>query len=106
MLETSLRGVIDAIGQKIEFHYYHMEILICVIFHIAGHRCKCVENILLLCGTLELRLRPAGRKPSMAATWRMTAPTNEALKLQRPLADDALMIVASGEKEDQGGLAA
>jgi putative SOS response-associated peptidase YedK len=38
-------------------------------------------------------------------TW-MTASTNEALKLQRPLADDALMIVARGEKEDQGGLAA
>jgi putative SOS response-associated peptidase YedK len=38
-------------------------------------------------------------------TW-MTAPTNEVLKLQRPLADDALMIVARGEKEDQGGLAA
>jgi hypothetical protein len=36
----------------------------------------------------------------------MSAPTNEALKLQRPLADDALMIVARGEKEDQGGLAA
>jgi putative SOS response-associated peptidase YedK len=36
----------------------------------------------------------------------MSAPTNGALKLQRPLADDVLMIVARGEKEDQGGLAA
>jgi hypothetical protein len=36
----------------------------------------------------------------------MTAPIGEALKPQRPLADDALTIVASGEKEDLGGLAA
>jgi putative SOS response-associated peptidase YedK len=36
----------------------------------------------------------------------MTAPVAEVLKLQRPLADDALMIVARGEKEDLGGLAA
>jgi putative SOS response-associated peptidase YedK len=34
----------------------------------------------------------------------MTAPLGEALKLQRPLPDDALMIVARGENE--GGLAA
>jgi putative SOS response-associated peptidase YedK len=38
-------------------------------------------------------------------TW-MTASPGEALKLQRPLPDDALMIVASGEKKDEGGLAA
>jgi hypothetical protein len=38
-------------------------------------------------------------------TW-MNAPTEEALKLQRPLADDALMIVARGEKKDEGGVAA
>jgi putative SOS response-associated peptidase YedK len=38
-------------------------------------------------------------------TW-MRAPIGEALKLQRPLADAALMIVGRGEKEDMGGLAA
>jgi putative SOS response-associated peptidase YedK len=36
----------------------------------------------------------------------MSTPAEEALKLQRPLADDALMIVARGEKKDEGGLAA
>jgi putative SOS response-associated peptidase YedK len=36
----------------------------------------------------------------------MTAPAEEALKLQRSLADDAIVIVARGEKEDKGGLAA
>ena len=36
----------------------------------------------------------------------MTAPADEALKLQRPLADDALRIVARGRKKDEGGLAA
>jgi putative SOS response-associated peptidase YedK len=34
----------------------------------------------------------------------MTAPTSEALKLQRPLPDDALVIVARGGKKDEGGL--
>jgi len=34
----------------------------------------------------------------------MTASTEDALKLQRPLADGALRIVARGEKEDLGGL--
>ena len=36
----------------------------------------------------------------------MMAPSGEALKLQRPLPDDALMIVARGEKKDEGGFAA
>jgi hypothetical protein len=38
-------------------------------------------------------------------TW-MTAPAGGAIKLQIPLADDALVIVGRGEKEDLGGLAA
>jgi putative SOS response-associated peptidase YedK len=36
----------------------------------------------------------------------MTVPPGEALKLQRPLPDDALTIVARGEKKDEGRLAA
>ena len=43
--------------------------------------------------------------PEEIDVW-MDAPTEEALKLQRPLADDALMIVARGEKTDEGGMAA
>jgi putative SOS response-associated peptidase YedK len=34
----------------------------------------------------------------------MTASAEDALKLQRPLADGALRVVARGEKEDKGGL--
>jgi putative SOS response-associated peptidase YedK len=36
----------------------------------------------------------------------MNAPSGEALTLQRPLPDNALMIVARDEKKDEGGLAA
>jgi putative SOS response-associated peptidase YedK len=34
----------------------------------------------------------------------MTAPTSEALKLQRPLPNGALIIVAKGEKQDPAGI--
>jgi putative SOS response-associated peptidase YedK len=37
--------------------------------------------------------------PEEVATW-MTAPPNEALRLQRPLPDGALRTVARGVKED------
>ena len=36
----------------------------------------------------------------------MAAQAEEALKLQRPLSDNALRIVARGEKKDEEGLAA
>ena len=42
--------------------------------------------------------------PDEVETW-MTAPPDEALKLQRPLADGTLGIVACGVKEDTAGLA-
>jgi putative SOS response-associated peptidase YedK len=39
-------------------------------------------------------------KPTEIETW-MTAPAEEALKLQRPLPDGMLEIVARGEKKDE-----
>jgi putative SOS response-associated peptidase YedK len=45
------------------------------------------------------------RAPEEIDLW-MTAPAEEALKLQSPLPDDALKIVARDEKKDEGGLAA
>jgi len=67
-----------------------------------------------------VRNQPDGRE-LMMARWGMPSPvfalkgkksdpgspmSGEALKLQRPVPDDALMIVARGEKKDEGGLAA
>jgi putative SOS response-associated peptidase YedK len=43
--------------------------------------------------------------PDEVETW-MTASTDEALKLQRPLRDGLLRIVARGVKEGPAGLAA
>jgi hypothetical protein len=40
--------------------------------------------------------------PEEVETW-MTAPAEEALKLQRPLTDGSLRIVACGVKEDGAG---
>jgi putative SOS response-associated peptidase YedK len=40
--------------------------------------------------------------PEEVETW-MTAPADEALKLQRPLSDGSLTIVARGLKEDPAG---
>jgi hypothetical protein len=40
--------------------------------------------------------------PREIDTW-IEAPAEDALQLQRPLADRALVIVATGEKKDEGG---
>jgi putative SOS response-associated peptidase YedK len=43
-------------------------------------------------------------RPEEVETW-MTAPPDETLKLQRPLRDGALRVVARGVKEDPAGSA-
>jgi putative SOS response-associated peptidase YedK len=59
-----------------------------------------------LVGAIHPKAMPAIlTTPEEIELW-MTAPTVEALKLQRPLADGALMIVGKGGKKDEGGLAA
>jgi putative SOS response-associated peptidase YedK len=45
------------------------------------------------------------RTPEEIDAW-MDLPAEQALQLQRPLADDTLEIVARGEKKDEGGFAA
>lgn len=45
------------------------------------------------------------RTPEEMDIW-LTAPAAYALKLQRPLPDGALLIVAQGKKEDSGSAAA
>ena len=42
------------------------------------------------------------RCPDMCNTW-PTAPAEVALQLQRPLSNDALTIVARGERKDEAG---
>jgi putative SOS response-associated peptidase YedK len=57
-------------------------------------------------GAIHPKAMPAILRTAEEIDIWMSAPTQEALKLQRPLADDALMIVARGEKKDEGGVAA
>ena len=57
-------------------------------------------------GAIHLKAMPVIlRSPEEVDTW-MTAPAAEALKLQRPLPDGMLRIVAHGAKEDGGASAA
>jgi putative SOS response-associated peptidase YedK len=59
-----------------------------------------------LVGAIHPKAMPAIlTTPEEIDLW-MTAPTEEALKTQRPLADGALRIVGRGGKKDEGGLVA
>jgi putative SOS response-associated peptidase YedK len=58
-----------------------------------------------LVGTFHPKAMPAILTTQEEIDLWMTAPAPEALRLQRPLPDDDLVIVARGEKKDEGGLA-
>lgn len=55
-----------------------------------------------LVGTYHLKAMPMILRTQAEIDLWMTAPAAEALKLQRPLPDDALVIVARGAKKDEG----
>jgi putative SOS response-associated peptidase YedK len=59
-----------------------------------------------LVGTYHPKAMPVILTTREEVDFWMTAPTKEALTLQRPLPDDALMIVARGKREDSRELAA
>src|SRR5580692_8848802 len=56
-----------------------------------------------LVGTYHPKAMPVILTSSEEIELWLSAPTPEALKLQRPLADDALITVARGGKKDEGG---
>jgi putative SOS response-associated peptidase YedK len=58
----------------------------------------------VLVGTFHPKAMPVILTTQAEIDLWMTAPAPEALELQRPLPDDALVIVARGEKKDEGGL--
>jgi putative SOS response-associated peptidase YedK len=57
-----------------------------------------------LVGTLHPKAMPVILTTQEEIDLWMTAPAPDALKLQRALPDDALVIVARGEKKDEGGM--
>ncbi len=59
-----------------------------------------------LVGAIHPKAMPAILTTRDEIDIRMNAPPEEALKLQRPMPDDALVIVGRGEKKDEGGLVA
>ncbi len=59
----------------------------------------------MLVGTFHPKAMPVILTTHAEIDLWLTAPALEALKLQRPLSDDALVIVARGDKKDEGGVA-